>query len=104
MAANGQRSFLCALRPPRIFYVVHVNARALTTGEGVANDLANNILHGVRWYDAARVLSEIGCDLFLEMRTLARRNPSRVDSIPVGASVLPRASRLTQEQEVWSER
>jgi malonyl CoA-acyl carrier protein transacylase len=32
-----------------------------------SNNLADNIAHGVRWFDATSVLEELGCDLFLEM-------------------------------------
>jgi malonyl CoA-acyl carrier protein transacylase len=86
-------------------YVANVNARALRTKELVAKDLANNIAHGVRWYDATTVLQELGCNLFLEMppghtlSDLARENLSGVNSVPVEAPVLPRVLRLAQEKD-----
>lgn len=54
------------LRPPRIVYIGNVKARALRTPEEVAWDLANNIAHGVRWYESMIVLQELGCTLFIE--------------------------------------
>jgi malonate decarboxylase epsilon subunit len=65
---------------PKVPYIANVNARAVRTAQGVAKDLADNIAHGVRWYDATIVAHELGCDLFLEMppghtlRDLAQEN------------------------------
>jgi malonate decarboxylase epsilon subunit len=93
------------LSAPKITYVANVNARAMYTKEGIASDLANNIAHGVRWYDATVVLQELGCNLFLEMppghvlSDLARENLSDVNSIPIEIDVLPKALRLAQLQE-----
>src|ERR1700722_19498394 len=90
------------LRAPRITYVANVSARALYTKEGIASDLANNIAHGVRWYDATVVLQELGCNLFLEMppghvlSDLARENLSDVKSIPIDADMLSKALRLAR--------
>src|SRR6202789_1736831 len=93
------------LSEPKITYVANVNARAMYTKEGIASDLANNIAHGVRWYDATVVLQELGCNLFLEMppghvlSDLARENLSDVNSIPIEIDVFPKALRLAQLQE-----
>jgi malonate decarboxylase epsilon subunit len=93
------------LGTPQLIYVGNVNARAMRTKEQVANDLVNNIAHGVRWYDATTVLKELGCHLFLEMppghtlSELAQQNISGVSSIPVEARVLPRVLRLAQQEE-----
>jgi malonate decarboxylase epsilon subunit len=54
------------LRPPRIAYVGNVKARPLRKTEDIAWDLANNIAHGVRWYEATIVLQELGCTFFIE--------------------------------------
>ena len=65
---------------PKVPYIGNVNGRALRSAQGVANDLADNIAHGVRWHDATIVAQELGCDLFLEMppghtlRDLAQEN------------------------------
>ena len=93
------------LREPQVPYIGNVNARALRTKELVADDLANNIAHGVRWYDATIALKELGCHPFLEMAPghtlsdLAQQNLSGVISIPVEARVLPRVMRLAQQEE-----
>jgi malonate decarboxylase epsilon subunit len=55
------------LDEPKLIYVGNVTGRALRTEEAVSEDLATNIAHGVRWYDATTVLKELGCRLFLEM-------------------------------------
>jgi malonate decarboxylase epsilon subunit len=55
------------LQAPGLIYVGNVTARALRTADAIAEDLASNIAHGVRWNDMARVLEELGCSLFLEM-------------------------------------
>jgi malonate decarboxylase epsilon subunit len=93
------------LSAPQITYVANVNARALHTKEAIAGDLANNIAHGVRWYDATAVLQELGCNLFLEMppghvlSDLARENLSGVKSVPIDIDVLPKALRLARLEE-----
>src|SRR6266436_3948745 len=55
------------LHEPKLIYVGNVTGRALRTEEAISEDLATNIAHGVRWYDATTVLKELGCRLFLEM-------------------------------------
>jgi malonate decarboxylase epsilon subunit len=93
------------LSAPQITYVANVNARAIHTKEAIASDLANNIAHGVRWYDATLVLQELGCNLFLEMppghvlSDLARENLSDVNSVPIDIDVLPKALRLARLEE-----
>jgi malonate decarboxylase epsilon subunit len=56
-----------SLEQPQLIYVSNVKARPLRQASAVAEDLANNIAHGVRWHDATTVLEELGCKLFLEM-------------------------------------
>ncbi len=100
-----QRISSLTLSAPGITYVGNVNGRAMYTKEAIASDLANNIAHGVRWYDATVVLQELGCTLFLEMppghvlSDLARENLSDVNSVPIDADVLPRALRLARLEE-----
>jgi malonate decarboxylase epsilon subunit len=55
------------LQNPNFIYVGNVTGRALRSTEAISEDLASNIAHGVRWYDATTVLKELGCRLFLEM-------------------------------------
>ncbi len=101
----ARRISAMSLSPPQVVYVGNVNGRPLRTKELVANDLVNNIAHGVRWNDATTVLQELGCKLFLEMppghtlSDLARQNLRGVHSIPVEASVLPRILRVAQQEE-----
>jgi malonate decarboxylase epsilon subunit len=101
----ARRISAMSLSPPQVVYVGNVNGRPLRTKELVANDLVNNIAHGVRWNDATTVLQELGCNLFLEMppghtlSDLARQNLRGVHSIPVEASVLPRILRVAQQEE-----
>lgn len=52
---------------PSIPYVSNVRARRLRTAKSVAEDLANNIAHGVRWHDSISLLTELGTDIFVEM-------------------------------------
>jgi malonate decarboxylase epsilon subunit len=55
------------LQSPTCVYVGNVSARALRASDAIAEDLASNVAHGVRWYDSVMVLEELGCHLFLEM-------------------------------------
>lgn len=82
------------LHSPRMVYVSNVRARAMRTAGEIAWDLANNIAHGVRWYDATTVLHELGCTLFVEMppghvlTNLARQSVPEVRSIALAESSL----------------
>jgi malonate decarboxylase epsilon subunit len=93
------------LKAPQSTYVGNVNGRAMYTKEAIASDLANNIAHGVRWYDSTVVLQELGCNLFLEMppghvlSDLARENLSEVNSVPIDTDLLPKALRLARLEE-----
>jgi malonate decarboxylase epsilon subunit len=55
------------LHRPRMVYVGNLNAREMRNAGEIARDLANNIAHGVRWYESTTVLQELGCSLFIEM-------------------------------------
>jgi malonate decarboxylase epsilon subunit len=83
-----------SLRPPQFLYVSNVRARALRHADAVAEDLANNIAHGVRWHDATTVLEELGCKLFLEMppgqvlTSLAKESFSDVRTLALAQSSL----------------
>jgi len=82
------------LRPPRMVYVGNVKARALRNAKEIAWDLANNIAHGVRWYEATLVLQELGCTLLIEtppghvLTNLANQSISEVRSIALAESSL----------------
>jgi malonate decarboxylase epsilon subunit len=88
------------LEQPRLIYVGNVKARALRAAAAVAEDLAGNIAHGVRWHDATTVLEELGCRLFLEMppghvlSDLAREAFPEVKVLALGQSTLRGALHL----------
>jgi malonate decarboxylase epsilon subunit len=91
------------LRPPRMVYIGNVKARALRNAEDIAWDLANNIAHGVRWYETNVVLQELGCTLSIEtppghvLTNLSKQSTPDVKSIALADSplsyVLQQASR-----------
>jgi malonate decarboxylase epsilon subunit len=88
------------LEQPRLIYVGNVKARALRAAAPVAEDLASNIAHGVRWHDATTVLEELGCRLFLEMppghvlSDLAREAFPDVKTLAIAQSTLKTALHL----------
>jgi malonate decarboxylase epsilon subunit len=51
---------------PRMLYIGNIKSRALRTPSEIAWDLANNIAHGVRWYESMIILQELGCTLSIE--------------------------------------
>jgi malonate decarboxylase epsilon subunit len=88
------------LGQPRMIYVGNVTARALRVAPAVTEDLAANIAHAVRWYDATAVLEELGCRLFLELppghvlSDLAREAFPEVRTLALGQSTLRGALHL----------
>jgi malonate decarboxylase epsilon subunit len=103
--ALAKRIAAMSLTSPGLIYVGNVTARALRSQERIADDLVNNIVHGVRWHDATTVLKELGCRLFLEMppghvlTELALRNLPGVDSMAVEGAVIPRVLRRGREEQ-----
>lgn len=91
------------LQPPKTVYVGNVTGRALRSAEAISEDLAGNIAHGVRWYDATTVLEELGCRLFLEMppghvlSELGREAFPDVRTLAVGETSLKDALRLASQ-------
>jgi malonate decarboxylase epsilon subunit len=55
------------LSPPRVPYVSNRGGRLLTDQSSIAEDLATNVAHAVRWHDATSVLFESGVRLYIEM-------------------------------------
>ena len=102
--ALHQRISLLQLRTPQMTYVGNVNGRAMRRAECVANDLANNIAHIVRWHDATTVARELGCNLFLEMppghilSDLAKENLPAVSALAVESDVLARVLRVARQE------
>ena len=91
------------LQTPKLIYIGNVTGRALRSAEAISEDLAENIAHGVRWYDATTVLVELGCALFLEMppghvlSELARETFPSVRTLAVGETSLKYADHLAGE-------
>ncbi len=85
------------LRPPKMVYLSNVTGRATRSAAMISEDLANNIAHGVRWYDMTTVLEELGFRLFLEMppghilSVLAKEAFPAVRTLAVGESPIRQA-------------
>jgi malonate decarboxylase epsilon subunit len=94
------------LRPPKTVYLANVTARATRSPEAISEDLANNIAHGVRWYDMTTVLEELGFRLFLEMppghvlSVLAKEAFPDVQTVAVGESSIRQVLRLADRKSV----
>ena len=88
---------------PKLTYVGNVTGSALRSAEAISQDLASNIAHGVRWYDATTVLVELGCRLFLEMppghvlSELGRETFPNLRTLAVGETSFDYAVRLAGE-------
>ena len=93
---------LISIKDPKPIYLANVNARAVLTAQGVSNDLADNIAHGVRWNDATNVAQELGCELFLEvppghtLSDLVRENLSGVQAHPITPGTFERLVNLAR--------
>ena len=91
------------LQQPNMIYVGNVTGRALRSADDISEDLATNIAHGVRWYDATTVLQELGCKLFLEMppghvlSELGREAFADVRTLAIGETSLTYAVRLAKQ-------
>jgi malonate decarboxylase epsilon subunit len=91
------------LQEPKMVYAGNVTGRALRSAEAISEDLATNIAHGVRWYDATTVLEELGCSLFLEvppghvLSELGREAFSDVRTLAIGETSLTHAVRLASQ-------
>lgn len=91
------------IHQPTTLYVGNVTARALRSPDAIAADLANNIAHGVRWFDSTTVLEELGCRLFFEMpsghvlRELAREAHPDIRALSLGESTIPYAVHLASQ-------
>src|SRR6202041_1356346 len=94
------------VRPPKTVYLANVTGRATRSPEAISEDLANNISHGVRWYDMTTVLEELGFRLFLEMppghvlTVLAKEAFPDVSTLAVGESSINQALRFVDRYSV----
>jgi malonate decarboxylase epsilon subunit len=88
------------LHPPRMIYVGNIQARALRRQNAIAEDLANNIAHPVRWHNTTMVLEELGCRTLLEMppghvlTDLAKKAMPQVKSLAVSSTSLEYVKRI----------
>jgi malonate decarboxylase epsilon subunit len=91
------------LQQPEMLYAGNVTGKALRSADAISEDLATNIAHGVRWYDATTVLEELGCRLFLEMppghvlSELGREAFADVRTLAIGETSLTYAVRLASQ-------
>ena len=53
-------------RTPTARYLTNVGGRAVDTAEAVHDDLARSVAHPVRWYDATRLMAELGVTQAIE--------------------------------------
>jgi malonate decarboxylase epsilon subunit len=88
------------LQPPQMVYLGNVTGRAMRSADAISEDLANNIAHGVRWYDMTAVLEELGFRVFLEMppghvlSVLAKEAFPDVRTLALGETSIRQALRL----------
>jgi len=61
-AVSGREIFA-----PKLTYVGNRTARVLRTPQDVANELATNVSHPVKWYDSTTLLYELGEKQFVEV-------------------------------------
>jgi len=89
-----------SIKDPKVIYIANVNARAVRTAKGIADDLADNIAHGVRWHDATSVAQELGCEPFLQLppghtlKDLAQENLANANANAITPDNFDRLSRL----------
>lgn len=82
---------------PRMVYIGNVKGRPLRNPADIAWDLANNIAHGVRWYETTIVLQELGCTFCIEtppghvLTNLAKQSIPEIKSIALAESSLSHA-------------
>jgi malonate decarboxylase epsilon subunit len=94
------------LRPPKMVYLRNVTGRATRNAEVIAEDLASNIAHGVRWYDMTTVMEELGFRIFLEMppghvlSVLANDAFPDVQTLAVGEHSIRETVRLVDRYSV----
>jgi malonate decarboxylase epsilon subunit len=87
-------------------YLRNVTGRATRNAEVIAEDLASNIAHGVRWYDMTTVMEELGFRIFLEMppghvlSVLAKDAFPDVQTLAVGENSIRQTLRLVDRYSV----
>jgi malonate decarboxylase epsilon subunit len=94
-------------RDPKARYLTNTGGRAATTAEAVLDDLARAVAHPVRWYDATRLMSDLGMTCAIETQpghVLTRLLHSAAPDVisislqdnPFAAAIARRASSATR--------
>jgi len=76
-------------REPTAFYLTNTRGRATTSAETVLDDLAQAVKHPVQWYDATRLMGELGATCAIEAQpghVLTQLLTSAIPEISVIAS------------------
>lgn len=71
-------------RPPTARYLTNVGGRAVATADAILDDLAQSVAAPVQWYQASRVLPELGVTCAIEMlpgHVLTRLNASNAPGV-----------------------
>lgn len=90
-------------RTPHLRYMTNRRARVTRSLDLIREDVATNIAHAVRWYDATQVMVEMGVTLFFEVNpghvlsSLAAEAFPEVRSVAIADKTLDYAVKLAQE-------
>jgi malonate decarboxylase epsilon subunit len=72
------------LRPPTVRYLTNTRGRAVNTAEVILDDLAQAVAHPIQWYDATRLMPELGVTSAIETQpghVLTRLNTSNAPAV-----------------------
>lgn len=72
-------------RAPNARYLTNTRGRATTSAETILDDLAQAVAHTVQWYDATRLMGELGASCAIETQpghVLTRIWPSAAPAVP----------------------
>jgi len=94
-------------RTPTARYLTNTGGRAVTTATAILDDLAQSVAHPVQWYDATRVMPELGATCAIEthpghvLTRLCAANAPGLTALSVQdngvAAVVARARQLNGE-------
>jgi len=97
-------------REPTVRYLTNTRGRATTSAQTVLDDLAQGVAHTVRWYDATRLMGELGATCAIETQpghvlTRLLSSATAISSQDVGlAAAVRRATRLLDPEDGWPTR
>jgi malonyl CoA-acyl carrier protein transacylase len=96
-------------REPTARYLTNTRGRAATSAETVLDDLARSVAHTVQWYDATRLMGELGATCAIETQpghVLTRLLPSAAPTVaPISlqdtglAAAARRANRVLDTED-----